>query len=423
VSRAGKGAILAVLMAIVVASWIAFYAPRGSGPSTLSPSPNGWLAARKYLAARGAEIILLDHQLDSQVDSQVDSQADTQIGQENPQGEAGGEILVTGFPWSSAALQADPEPYRTFAEAGGTLIVAYSGEVPRGVEERFMTHFDVAPLRSRGKTPWGYRGWRRWQTENWELTPNPELSGAPPTLSIRPPAAVPRAPTAAQSWFHAPAGRSAGALRGQEKPSDRRQLVDNVLEEMGAYIIRPLADQAAVIFAVPTGAGQVIWLPADLFSNGRLGEAGNAGLLESLLAGGATRWSFDEYHHGLRPPGERATPVPQRVFDLFLAHGLVLYLLALWFFARRFGPVWREPTVQSGSTADLLRGLGTLHGEMNHHRAAGDLLVTRVQQLEATNPALSSALAELEPATHGPSLVKLAHHVERIRREHGSLSH
>ncbi len=404
-SRAHKTGVLAAVLLTVVATLIALYTPGGSGPSALSPGPGGWLAARKYLAARGAEITLLDHQLG-----------------EEPGDTDASAVLVTGFPWSSAALQADFEPYRAFAQAGATVIIAYSGQIPRGAEKRFFDHFGLAARRARRSSPLGYGGWRSWQKERWKLLPGPALGGEIREISLRPPAAVPQASTGAQPWFHAAPGNTATAARSAEEPSAGRRLVDDVLEKQGTYLARPLAEEAAVIFSVPFGDGRMIWLPADVLSNARLGEAGNAGLLESLLAAGAARWSFDEYHHGLRPPGERVTPVPQRVFDLFLVHLLAIYLLAVWFLARRFGPVWREPTAHSGSTAGLLRGMGILHETMGHHRWAGELLIERVQQLDDANPAFSSALSSLQPATNSRQLVNLAAHVARIRREHGSPS-
>ena len=408
-NQARKIGIYAVLLLIAGATLLALRVPRGGGPSAFSPGPSGWLAARKYLTARSAQITFLDHQLGEE---KTDPKASTS--QRN-------SVLVTGFPWSSGILDSDFEPYRDFAQAGGTVVVAYSGQIPRGVEKKFWTFFGLTANRARRRSPWGYRGWRRWQTEIWQLVPNSALCGQVPSIALLPPAAAPQAPDEARPWFHAAPGTTAGSTESQEKTKDSKNLADEVLEEQGSYLSQPLADGAPVIFSLPIGEGRMIWLPADVLSNARLGAAGNAALLESLLAAGATHWNFDEYHHGLRPPGERVSPVPQRVFDLFLLHLLALYLLAVWFLARRFGPVWGEPTAHSGSAGGFLRGMGLLHEEMGHHRSAGKLLVERVQQLDTANPAFASALANLEPATSGPRLVQLAHRVATLRREHGAL--
>ena len=70
-----------------------------------------------------------------------------------------------------------------------------------------------------------------------------------------------------------------------------------------------------------------------------------------------------------------------RVFDLYLAHLAVVYLLGVSCLARRFGPAWIEAPVLTGSVAAFLVGLGALHHRLGHHRRAAELLVSRAREL------------------------------------------
>ena len=158
-------------------------------------------------------------------------------------------------------------------------------------------------------------------------------------------------------------------------------------------------------------------LPADLLANAWLGEAGNVDLLESLsgwLDGG---WSFDEYHHGLVAPEAAAAASSSRfAWDLFVVHLALIYLLGFAAVGRRFGPVWREAPVASGSASSFLRGLGALHRKMAHHREAASLLIERARtyvpglQLDEE---LERRAAEV---TGDRQLVALARDVARAQR-------
>jgi len=123
-------------------------------------------------------------------------------------------------------------------------------------------------------------------------------------------------------------------------------------------------------------------LPADAFSNARLGHSGNADLLEGLRQQLGDHWTFDEFHHGLRPAFTPATRGSQRVLLLYLLQLVFVYVLVAVALARRFGPAWREEPPAFGSAASFLVGLGGLHDRLGHQRAAAELLVSRARALD-----------------------------------------
>jgi hypothetical protein len=136
-------------------------------------------------------------------------------------------------------------------------------------------------------------------------------------------------------------------------------------------------------------------LPAAILANGGVGAPAAADLLETLRTGLGGEWSFDEYHHGLTGVVSEAAVGGRRVFDLWLLHLAVVYLLALLSLARPFGPVWSDPPVRSGSAATFLRGLGALHRRLGHDREATALLVARAHELDPRTPARDAAGADL----------------------------
>jgi hypothetical protein len=85
----------------------------------------------------------------------------------------------------------------------------------------------------------------------------------------------------------------------------------------------------------------------------------------------------------------------RHVFDLWLLHLAVVYLLALAALARPFGPVWSDPPVRTGSAATFLHGLGALHKRLGHEREAAALLVARARELDPRVPEYDPGAATL----------------------------
>lgn len=357
-SRRRWGAV-ALLALVAVAGGLLLAGQGAAGPSALSPGPQGWLAARRYLEARGVRVTLLDRTF---------AEADL------------GRVLVTAFPWSLLDPGVDLDGLRAWVRRGGILVVAYSGSERDVREEDLLSRFGLRLRSVRGPAPWGYLAWRRWLEEEWRLRPDPSLGGSGAVGGVE-----------VRAFSRAPASPKAARVLYRQAATDR-----------------PL------VFAVGRGAGRVVLLPAAVLANARLGEAGNGDLLDSLLAWLGPEWTFDEYHHGLVRPGEAAAAVPAGVFDLFLAHLGLLYLLALVALGRRFGPPWREARARGGTAASFLVGLGSLHHRLGHHPEAGRRLLARVRELEP-GVMLPADLDRRAEDADGAALVALAGEVARLR--------
>jgi hypothetical protein len=151
-----------------------------------------------------------------------------------------------------------------------------------------------------------------------------------------------------------------------------------------ARIIRRNQDGLALVGLVPRFGGRLLLVPAEALANARLGQEGNADLLEALIRMGPRQWLFDEYHHGLTAAASRENDHSARAFQLWIAHLALVYLLAVLALARRFGPAWNAPLVTSGSTRSFFLGIGALHARLRHQREAAPLLVARARELHPT---------------------------------------
>ncbi len=330
----------------------------GAVSSAMARDARGWLAAQRYLAARGTGIELHDQPLTAEIGTQV---------------------LVLAFPWQQALADGEVEALGSFLRRGGTVLMAYSGEIGRFREERILEALQLVTIEVRSAPPLAPLSWWRYHNTSWDLEPA-EGWQEWPALVVSALRGAPEAPVEARVLYRAPSG-------------------------------------TPLIFDYPLHRGRVVVLPADVLANARLGEAGNVDFLESLrgwLDGG---WSFDEYHHGLMVAAAAAGESKQRfAWDLFIAHLGLIYLLGLAALGRRFGPVWREAPVASGSAATFLRGLGALHLKMAHHRDAAQLLIERARSY---SPGLSlDAESERRAAevTGDRDLVALAREVTRAQR-------
>lgn len=415
----------------------------GSRGSTLSRGPGGWLAARRYLEARGARVTLVSEPLGSfvlgngdRVAADPDSPAWLEPpapgadGRSGSRGMAGGRaagraaaggaglaaaggagraagrataraagpgVLALVFPWQSLLAGDLDEAIDTHLGRGGDLVLAYSGE--EAGAERML---GIWRWRQAGTVPLAPWRWRSFMRREWRLRPAAGRPGrqedAAGTASRQSPrnaaAAADAAPAKGSSVAGGPAGGPAGGAVGGPAVGGPaggvaagappvRIWAPRVLPELGpgalVLLTTPGGEAAAALFRYH--GGRVVVLPADALCNSRLGEAGNADLLESLLVNLGPRWAFDEYHHGLvTAPGSNAGL--GRAADLLLAHLVLLYLLAVLALARRQGPAWHEPATIAGSAATFLLGLGALHHRLGHHAEASRLLLRRARELD-----------------------------------------
>jgi hypothetical protein len=334
----------------------------GAGPSALARGPDGWLAARLYLEARGGEAQLLDRPFAP---------------------EAVGPVLATAVPWSRREVAADHQSLARWVSSGGTLVIGYSGRADRFEETRLLEAFGIEAAKARRDPPWGFPAWRRWVDEEWRLEPAPGAPEGGRPLVVRARDRLPSPPRKARILYR----------RG----------------ETGA----------AAVWSLAVGEGRLVVLPADALANARLGEPGNADLLATLAGWLGDRWTFDEYHHGLVHPEVASELVPPLAFDLFGLHLFLLYLLAVLALGRRMGPAWREPPVRSGSVGAFLIGLGRLHDRLRHHAAAAGRLVARAVELEP-HLDLARELRRRAETAGARELVAIAREVaaarQRIRR-------
>ncbi len=310
----------AVVAGLMVLAAVVFLSVEGAADgSVLSRGGGGWLAARRYLEARGSEVTLLDRGLETS---------------------GGPGVLVLAFPWQSfAGWNELSTSIDRHLQSGGTLVFAYSGGLVDIAEPRLAGHLGLEHEDRRERPPLDPRRWRLYAAEEWALVP------AGP--SSRP-------------------GRIAAVRRVPRAPKDA-----TVLARDGQG--RPLA------FAFPRLRGSVAVVPADAFANARLGHPGNADLLERLRVDHGARWVFDEFHHGLRAPATAEEAGPQRVLLLYVLQVAFVYALVALAVARRFGPAWTDPLPAAGSAAHFLLGLGGLHHRLGHHREAASLLVSRAR--------------------------------------------
>lgn len=311
------GALAVAAMGVAAALVLGSQGPADA--SALSRAGGGWLAARRYLEARGVEVQLLDR-----------SPAEAPV-----QG-----VLVLAFPWQRYALDDVPGVLRRHLDRGGDAVFAYADsrdpaqtEIAESLGLVWETRRPGPPL-----TP---LGWKRYANEEWTLAA-PDGSGRP--------------------------ARMRAVRRALGAPRPARVLLQD-------------GEGRAVAFVVTRGQGRVAVLPSELFANNRVATGGNADLLELLRGEMGDRWVVDEFHHGLVAPEAAGSAQGPRVLALYVGQVAFVYVLCALAVARRFGPAWREPLVSTGSAASFLVGLGALHDRLGHHVQASRLLVSRAREL------------------------------------------
>ncbi len=292
----------------------------GAVSSALSRDASGWLATHRYLAGHATSVHLRDRPLTAEIEPGV---------------------LVLAFPWQQAIGDGEIEALGDFLRRGGTVLLAYSGELGRFREERVFEALRLIATEVRSAPPLAPMPWWRYHSASWSVEPAEGWAGWP-TLAVE-------------------------AVRGAPEAPRR------------ARVLYRLESGPALVFEYPLHRGRVVALPAAVLANAWLGREGNADFLESLRGWLDGAWSFDEYHHGLVAATAKAESTSRFAWDLFIGHLVLIYLLGLAAVARRFGPVWREAPVASGSAASFLRGLGVLHRQMGHHQDAARLLIERAR--------------------------------------------
>lgn len=340
-ARSLLGWTLLVVLAVALTA-VFVLGGQGAGPSSLSRGGDGWLAARLYLERRGARVELRDKPLDV------------------PGRSSDAAVWVLALPFEKRLGDEEAEALHAHLRAGGTVLAAYPRHMDAFLKVGVLDELGLAVTTEPEEPPLAPFRWWSYQNEKWTLT-----ADAWPDLEL-------------------------GACRHPPRPPARAQVLYQ-------------NDGKPLVYTYPLHHGRVVVMPADVLSNGFLLDAGNADFLETLLAWLGEEWSFDEYHHGQVDPAFAASSTRSGfAWDLFMAHLALIYVLAWVALVRRFGPAWREPPVQAGSTSAFLRNLGALHRELGHWDDAARLLVERSR---AFDPTLGEV--EVPAAVRGPELLEL----------------
>ena len=312
---------IVVLAAVVAGLALVLESSPPAGPSALSPSADGWLAAREYLKARGTRVALLDRPFDPS----------TLVG-----------ALVLTFPCPRVPNVEDRERLRRFLARGGTVLLGYSGQRPGPAEELVSETLGLKIETRNEEPPLSPRQWYAWATAEARLQADPSFSRRLPDVVVRAPEVAVAAPG-------------------------------------GGQVLYRDAREAPAVFFYARGRGRVIALPADALSNGRVSAEGNADLLETLRQSLGADVAFDEYAHGLAAADPGTGSGSASSLDLLVAQLFLLYGLTAWALARRFGPAWREPPTLASSTAGFLLGLGALHRDLGHSADAASRLIRNIE--------------------------------------------
>jgi hypothetical protein len=288
--------------------------------SSLSRGSTGYLAARRYLEARGCRVALLDHPLS----------------EESVRG-----VLTTVFPWQVPEFAGEElrQGLESHLRRGGAVLLAVSGDRFAQGQEIVLQQLQISWQDLRGRPPLLPWRWWRYASVRWPMSA-PYATG-----EIEAPRGFPTLPKGGRALW---------------------------LGEKGVPLV----------FTFGRSGGRVFVVPADALSNGRLGRAENVELLEELHRTLGNLWAFDEYHHALFAPTAPSARVGVEAFEALLIHLGLLYAMAVLALGRRFGTPWREESLLPGSTASFLVGLGALHQRLGHHPAAARLLLERARELD-----------------------------------------
>jgi len=331
--------VLGILAVSLVAALLAQH--EGAPGSALSPTARGWLGTRRYAEARGIRVTLMDRE-------------DHPLASE--------DVLWIVFPWQQLTWQEPARQAREHLRRGGTLVIGYSGQERTPQESEFLDELGVArQQRHEEKPPLHPFRWREQRRAEWRLVPAHDDDRLAAAGRIRRTEWLPAWPATTDPWLR------------------------NEGNEILAGEIRH-------------GGGRLILLPSELLCNARLDVPGNADILEKLVQHTPSRWVFDEFHHGLSLTPTSGEAQPTRAFELWMAHLLLVYLLAVLTLARRFGPGWSDPPVSTGSARAFFLRIGALHARLGHWGEAATLLHSRARELDPgiALPAHPGAGASLE---------------------------
>jgi hypothetical protein len=327
--------------------------PKGpADASSLSRGSAGWSAARWYLEERGSSIRTLATTI--------------------AEGIGESDVLVVTGPAAGGFAPPDADAVERFVRGGGRLVLGYSSRTrPSLLRDRLALAFKPSILRPRSLNPMIWK-------EEASRTDHLPLLGSGPRVAL-----------------------------GPVKEYPLTQEGDEIL------VANARAEPLAILR--PFGKGEILLLPDELFSNGRLKGPGNNALLEGIRRrfGEGAAWAFDEYHHGVASAGSPAGLRSRRGLDLFLFQILLAYGLFVAALGRRFGPEWPEPVPASGATGAFLMTTAGIHDRLGHHRDAAVVLRDRAREVLGVD--VSLAEGPEFPGARG--LIEVARRIHEKQKE------
>lgn len=356
--RNTRSAIVVVLLVALITAVAIVSSSNSASSSINSVGPLGWRASAAILEHEGVHTVSLDAPLaELEAASEGPSEnAASQPSREQP-------TLVLGLPFQYAAASWDAQPYYRALRRGGTVVVAYAGNVLSLEESSVLDSFGLSL-----------------QPRNTKLPINPFAARRVLRRGERYASSEPdRAPLVAPILSFVPTAPSNATLLYEDR------------------------DQLPVAFSFRYLAGDVWVIPATALANAYIENAGNLELLLGMRDALGSTWWFDELHHGLvgntDSESEAVSATRRRTVDLILLHSLLIYVLAAIAIGWRFGPPWpKQPSVED-SHRDLLIGMGQVHHSLGHHRDAARALVERIADYDPRIPipdAVEERLASLD---------------------------
>ncbi len=293
-------------------------------PSIHSNSARGLMAAYRYLAARGIPVASWEQPLTELPDA------------------AG--VLVIACPLAAPFSFEDAEAARGWMLRGGSLVLMSSGSPPDARELGLFLAHDLGHAPTRSKPPWRWSAWKEWRLAEQRLS---ELG----------------------SEARGDAKPKLVSLAGTHAVSRPARAKDLFLDEGGS----------SQVFELRRGKGRLVVINnSTMAGNGWIARADNASFLERLavrLAPGGGPVLFDEWHQGVRSASAMTRSSVVTPFELLVAHGVLIYVAAVWTLSRRFGPRMQPPPPRGRRAAAALEALAELHHRSSHATAAGRRLL------------------------------------------------
>lgn len=358
-----RGLVIALLAALLLLAVAIALARRGGAASIDGAHPAGLRGAYRYLQERGRE---------AEAWTADATALDPSV-----------RVLVVAAPFAVVYTEDEIAALLRWIERGGRLVLLHSGDEPTVPELLFLLRLDLSYTAvDESDLPLGFLAWRSAVTAPVTLEADETLRGhAPSPLAAKRPRIVVTSGTRALVLYRDPEG-------------------------------------TPMVIEVPRHRGSIVVVNnASIVSNALLGEAQNLAFLEWILDRGGEpgqRVSFDEYRHGRGDAAAVASGETRGVFEVLIAHALLLYVVALATVGRRFGRPLPEAPLPRGSVERDVLALAALHRRAGHAHAAGERLLASARRLARRDETRGVLASRFEGGEE--ELLRLACEIGRLQR-------